>query len=60
MQTTTIEELKEALFKLPTDKLVQLNKEIHSHLESLMMMKASETAFSEWLDPDEDIYNDLS
>ncbi len=55
----TTEEIKKAIFKLPKEELIQLDNEIHGYLESLMMMKASETAFSEWFDPEEDIYNDI-
>ncbi|HEO65302.1 MAG TPA: hypothetical protein ENI73_05445 [Spirochaetes bacterium] len=56
-KTTTLEEIKQTIFKLPKDELIKLDNEIHGYLESLMMMKVSETAFSEWLDPEEDIYH---
>jgi len=58
-KTATLEEIKQAIFKLPKDELIKLDNEIHSYLEGVMMMKVSETAFSEWLDPEEDIYNDV-
>ncbi len=55
----SVEEIKKVILKLPKEELIKLDNEIHSYLESLMMMRASESAFSEWLDHEEDIYNDV-
>jgi hypothetical protein len=53
----TVEEIKKAITKLPREELIKLDKEIHKYLETFMMMGAAETAFSEWMDSEEDIYN---
>jgi len=53
----TVEEIKEALPKLPKAQIIDLDKRIHDYLETSMLIRASETAFSEWEDPEEDIYD---
>ncbi|HHT9126232.1 MAG TPA: hypothetical protein ACFYD6_10505 [Candidatus Brocadiia bacterium] len=53
-----LEEIKKAITKLPKDELINLDKEIHKYIETLMMMGGAETAFSEWMDPEEDIYSE--
>lgn len=53
----TFEEIKEALPRLPRSQIIDLDKSIHDYLETSMMTRASETAFSEWEDPEEDIYD---
>lgn len=53
----TAEEIKEALPKLPKTQIIDLDKRIHDYLETSMLTRASETAFSEWEDPEEDIYD---
>jgi hypothetical protein len=53
----TIEEIKEALPKLPKAQIIDLDKRIHDYLETSMLTRASEAAFSEWEDPEEDIYD---
>jgi hypothetical protein len=53
----TVEEIKEALPKLPKAQIIDLDKRIHDYLETSMLTRASETAFSEWEDPEEDIYD---
>ena len=53
----TVEEIKEALPKLPKAQIIELDKRIHDYLETSMLTRASETAFSEWEDPEEDIYD---
>ena len=52
----TVEEIKEALPKLPRAQIIELDKRIHDYLETSMLTRASETAFLEWQDPEEDIY----
>ncbi len=53
----TLEEIKEALPKLPKAQIIDLDKRIHDYLETSMLTRSSETAFSEWEDPEEDIYD---
>lgn len=52
----TIEDIKNAITRLSKDQLIELDKEIHRYIETSMMMGVAETAFSEWMDPEEDIY----
>jgi hypothetical protein len=53
----TVEEIKEALPKLPKAQIIDLDKRIHDFLETSMLTRSSETAFSEWEDLEEDIYS---
>lgn len=50
-------ELKNAILMLPKDQLIEIDREIHKYMETLMMMAIAESSFSEWLDPEEDIYD---
>ena len=40
------------------DQIIEIDKEIHRYIETSMMMGAAESAFSEWLDAEEDIYRE--
>lgn len=53
----TVEDIKNAITKLPKEQIIEIDKEIHRYIETSMMMGAAESAFSEWLDPEEDIYS---
>jgi hypothetical protein len=53
----TVEEIKEALPRLSRWQILELDHKIHDYLETSLLTKASEKAFSEWEDPEEDIYN---
>lgn len=53
----SIEEIEEILPKLSRGQIIELDQRIHSYLETSLMTRASETAFSEWEDPEEDLYN---
>ena len=55
--TLTLEEIKTLIFKLPIEEQITLMEDLEEKLESLAMMKLAETGFSEWNDPEEDIYN---
>ncbi|OGP93222.1 MAG: hypothetical protein A2156_14065 [Deltaproteobacteria bacterium RBG_16_48_10] len=50
-------EIEEILPKLSRREIVELDKRIHDYLETSLLTRASEVAFSEWEDPEEDIYN---
>jgi len=52
-----VEEIKGMLAKLSRRQIIELDQRIHDYLETSLMTKASETAFSDWEDPEEDIYN---
>ncbi len=52
----TIDDIKRAIPKLSRDQILEIDKEIHRYIETAMMMGAAETAFSEWMDPEEDLY----
>ena len=54
----TVEEIKNAITKLSKDQIIEIDKEIHRYIETSMMMGAAESAFSEWLDAEEDIYRE--
>lgn len=53
----TLEEIKTLIFKLPIQEQITLMEDLEERLENLAMMKLAETGFSEWNDPEEDIYN---
>ena len=53
----TVEEIKEALPKLSRRQILELDQKIHAYLETSQFTRVSEKAFSEWEDPEEDIYN---
>ena len=53
----SVDEIKEALPKFSRKQIIELDQRIHDYLETSLLTKASETAFSEWEDPEEDIYN---
>jgi hypothetical protein len=53
----SIEEIEEILQRLSRQQIIELDRRIHDYLETSLLARASETAFSEWEDPEEDIYN---
>ena len=53
----TIEEIKTLIFKLPIREQITLIEELEERLETLTMMQLAETGFSEWNEPEEDIYD---
>ena len=53
----TVEEIKEVLPKLPRAQIIDLDRRIHDYLETSVLTRSSETAFQEWEDPEEDIYD---
>lgn len=57
-QTLTAREIKNAISRLSKDQIIEIDKEIHRYIETSMMMGVAESAFSEWLDPEEDIYTE--
>lgn len=53
----SVKEIEEILPKLSRRQIIELDQRIHDYLETSLLTRASETAFSEWEDPEEDIYN---
>jgi hypothetical protein len=53
----TVEEIKHILPRLSRRQIIELDQKIHEYLETSPLTRASETAFSEWEDPEEDLYN---
>ena len=56
-QTLTIEDIKKAITKLSKEQIIEIDNEIHRYIETSLMMGVAESAFSEWMDPEEDIYS---
>lgn len=54
----TVEEIEGILPTLSRRQILELDMKIHEYLETSSVTRASETAFSEWADPAEDIYNE--
>jgi len=52
----TLKEIEEALPTFSRGQMIELDQKIHDYLETSLLTKASEKAFSEWEDPEEDIY----
>ena len=53
----SVKEIEDILPKLSRQQIMELDPRIHDYLETSLLTKASETAFSEWEDSEEDIYN---
>ncbi|NEP83908.1 MAG: hypothetical protein F6K17_16230 [Okeania sp. SIO3C4] len=53
----TIEEIKAMIFQLPIQEQITLIEYLEERLETLTMMQLAETGFSEWSEPEEDIYD---
>lgn len=51
-------EIKKMVFQLPQQDLVELFEELESRMETFEMMRMAESAFAEWLEPEEDIYDE--
>jgi hypothetical protein len=51
-----LEEIKELLPTLSRVQILELDKQIHEYLETSVLMRGAETSFTEWNDPEEDLY----
>ncbi|MFM5998316.1 MAG: hypothetical protein ACKPCI_13640 [Dolichospermum sp.] len=56
--TVKKEEIKAMILQFPVEEINELIAEIRKSLEIREFMKLAETGFTEWNDPEEDIYND--
>ncbi|WP_319420651.1 hypothetical protein [Pleurocapsa sp. FMAR1] len=54
----TVEEIRKIIFQLPIQDQIFLKEQLEEKLETLQMMQLAETGFTEWNDPEEDIYNE--
>lgn len=53
----SLEEIRALLFQLPARDLLTLVDAIQERAETIAMMQLAETAFQDWNDPGEDIYD---
>jgi len=51
------EEIKALIFQLPARDVMRIAEEIEERAETVAMMQLSETAFHEWNEPGEDVYD---
>jgi hypothetical protein len=54
----TAKEIQELLPTLSGSEILEIDRKIHEYLETMAYSKAAETAFSEWNDPEEGIYDE--
>lgn len=53
----SLEEIKELVFQLPAQEFLSLADAVEERSETIAMMKLSETAFQEWNEVGEGIYD---
>ena len=53
----SIAEIRELVFQLPPAELLKIAREIEERAETIGMMQLAETAFEEWNEAGEDIYD---
>jgi hypothetical protein len=51
------EEIRRLLPKLSREQILELDREIHDYLETSMLTRGAQTAFTDWDDPEESIYD---
>ncbi len=54
----TLKEIQEILPTFSRPEILEIDRKIQEYLETLTFSKAGETAFSEWNDPAEAIYDE--
>ena len=54
----TLKEIQEILPTLSGAEILELDRKLHEYLETMAYAKAAETAFSEWNQPEEGIYDE--
>jgi glutaredoxin 2 len=54
----TLKEIQEILPTLSRPEILELDRKIHEYLDTMAYSRAAETAFSEWDDPEEGIYDE--
>ncbi len=53
----SVDEIRALIFQLPPKELLKIAEEIEDRAETIAMMQLAETAFQEWNEPGEDIYD---
>jgi hypothetical protein len=54
----TLKEIQDILPTFSRPEILELDRKIHEYLETLTFSKVAETAFSDWNDPEESIYDE--
>jgi hypothetical protein len=54
----TLKEIQEVLPSLSKPEILELDRKIHEYLDTMAFSKAAESAFSEWNDPEEGVYDE--
>ena len=54
----TLEQIEEVLPTLSGSEILKLDRRLHEYIDTMAFSKAAESAFSEWEDPDEGIYDE--
>jgi hypothetical protein len=54
----TLKDIQEILPTLSEPEILELDRKIHEYLETMAYSKVAETAFSDWNDPQEGIYDE--
>ena len=55
----TLKDIQEVLPTLSRPEILELDRKIHEFLETIAFSRAAESAFSEWNDPEEGIYDEV-
>ena len=53
----SVDEIRALVFQLPPKEFLKIAEEIEDRAETIAMMQLGETAFQEWNEPGEDIYD---
>lgn len=53
----SVDQIRALIFQLPPKELLKVAEEIKDRAETIVMMQLAETAFQEWNEPGEDIYD---
>lgn len=56
-QDMSTEEIKALILQLPPRELLEIAGEIEARAQTIEMMQLAETAFTEWNEPGEEIYD---
>ena len=54
----TLEQIEEILPTLTGSEILKLDRRIHEYLDTMAFSKAAESAFSDWNDQEEGIYDE--
>jgi hypothetical protein len=54
----TLEQIEETLPTLSGSEILKLDRRLHEYIDTMAFSKAAESAFSEWEEPEEGIYDE--